>query len=196
MVILPLLYSISAKATYLLVIIQNIYVMMRVILSVFAFILGIFVIYLAVVYTLFPLKYKPEIREFSTKYGVDSALVAGVIKTESDFRADAVSPKGAVGLMQIMPATAEYVWTELMDRSGEFDLLDARTNIEIGTCYLGNLMCKFGDKRTAIAAYNAGEGNVAKWVGKARALKSTPFKETNDYIERVLNAQNVYKRRI
>jgi soluble lytic murein transglycosylase len=169
--------------------------MMKFVLSVFVLFAVIFGVYFVAVRVAFPLKYRAEIYEFGTEYAVDAALLAGVIRVESGFDPGAVSGAGAVGLMQIMPMTAEYVY-ELMGREGEIDLLNPRVNIEIGAYYLAYLFKKFGDTRTVLAAYNAGEGNVSKWAGNASTVKSTPFKETNEYIERVLNAANVYKRRI
>lgn len=104
-------------------------------------------------------------------YDVDPLLVESVIQTESGYQAGAVSPKGARGLMQLMPATAL--------RFGVNDAFDPKENIEGGVKYLKYLQNLFQDDRLAIAAYNAGEGAVAKYNGVP------PYKETVAYVEKV-----------
>ena len=165
------------------------------------FILGT-IIFFAVVAMIFsfitvfayPLKYKSHIREAAAAYNIDASLIAGIIRAESSFKSSAVSPKGAIGLMQIMPPTAEFV-AKKMGKTG-YDLFDPKDNINMGTFYLRYLIEKFGDLRTALIAYNAGEGNVTKWLDGASKLSTSPFPETNTYVERVLNAKNFYKYRI
>lgn len=109
----------------------------------------------------------------SRKYDLPSELIKGVIKAESDFQVDAESSAGALGLMQLMPATAEEL--------GVKDPFDIDQNIDAGTRYLKNMMDRFGnDPRKALAAYNAGPGTVERYDGKV------PYKETRHYVERVL----------
>ena len=106
------------------------------------------------------------------KFDVDAALVSAVIKTESDFDPREVSKKGARGLMQLMPATAE--------RFGVADSFDPVANINAGTRYLRLLLQTFhGNADLALAAYNAGEANVAKYNG------IPPFRETVTYVNRI-----------
>src|SRR5690606_14988162 len=106
------------------------------------------------------------------KHGVDEALVRAVIHAESGFRKNALSHKGAQGLMQLIPATA--------DRFGVEDAFNARENIEGGVAYLKFLMKKFdGDIKLVTAAYNAGEGAVSRHGGVP------PYSETRVYVERV-----------
>jgi hypothetical protein len=106
------------------------------------------------------------------KYGVDVNLLKAVAKAESGFRADAVSSCGAEGIMQLMPSTAASL--------GVSDSFDPAQNIDGGAKYLSGLLNKYGDAKLALAAYNAGSGNVDKYGGVP------PFKETQNYVKRVL----------
>jgi len=164
------------------------------IISAIVFCSCVAIVYSAIVFFAFPLKYKSDIQNAAAAHEVDAALIASVIRAESGFRASAVSHKGAVGLMQIMPATAEYIATRLA--MTEYDLSNPEHNIRMGTYYLKYLHDKFGDVRTALMAYNAGEGNVTKWLDGADKLAKSPFPETNKYVEKVLNGITYYKFRI
>lgn len=115
-----------------------------------------------------------EIFEAASKEtGVDIRLLKAVGKAESNFRASATSHCGAMGVMQLMPGTAKSL--------GVTNAYDARQNIMAGSRYLAKLLDKYdGDTKLALAAYNAGSGNVAKYGG------IPPFKETQNYVKRVL----------
>lgn len=149
---------------------------------------------------LYPLKYEEEIAVYSEKYDLDPYLVAAVIRVESRFLPHVVSHKGAVGLMQIMPATADWAAEAMGLKDFHVDdLKNADTNIRIGTWYLAMLLKEFdGDTTLALAAYNGGMGNVAKWL-KSGKLKGSnaeeiPFEETRDFVSRVHKAYKWYKR--
>jgi soluble lytic murein transglycosylase-like protein len=106
------------------------------------------------------------------KNGLPPNFVHSVVSAESGYKADAVSPKGAIGLMQLMPATAQTYGANPYDPS---------QNVEAGAAYLRELLIKYnGDARLALAAYNAGPGAVSKYNGVP------PYAETQTYIERVL----------
>ncbi len=127
---------------------------------------------------IFRSKFDKTILEAARKFDVDAALVSAVIKAESDFNPREVSNKGARGLMQLMPATAQ--------RFGVTDSFNAEANIYAGTRYLHWLLDTFrGNADLAVAAYNAGEGNVWKYNGVP------PFRETVNYINRI--ARNIRK---
>ncbi|TGL61802.1 lytic transglycosylase domain-containing protein [Leptospira ognonensis] len=111
------------------------------------------------------------IEKTAKEKGIDPNLVKAVIKTESGFKPNAVSPKGALGLMQLMPSTADMLGVE--------DPLDPRENVVGGTTYLKDMLQKFGDTEKALAAYNAGPGAVQKYKGVP------PYQETQDYINKV-----------
>jgi hypothetical protein len=121
---------------------------------------------------LFRSNYNDIIIEASRHHDVDAALVSAVIKAESDYNPKIVSHKGARGLMQLMPATAK--------RFGVTNSFDPKENIYGGTKYLRWLLKRFeGNADLAVAAYNAGEGNIAKYDGVP------PFRETVNYIGRI-----------
>jgi len=125
--------------------------------------------------------YDPLIREMATKYQVDCDLVRAVIKAESDFNPSAVSPKGAKGIMQLMPETAEDMSVK--------NIFSPRDNIEGGVKYLRRLLNIFNnDLHLTVAAYNAGENAV---IGCNYAIP--PYDETQEYVRRVLYYLHGYK---
>jgi soluble lytic murein transglycosylase-like protein len=124
--------------------------------------------------------YAAEIRAASARFGVDEALVRAIVHAESAFNPNAVSHKGAQGLMQLIPATA--------DRFGVADPFDPAQNIQGGVQYLAWLLDRFDDNTTlAAAGYNAGEGNVDRYGGVP------PFDETQRYVGRVATLHARYR---
>jgi hypothetical protein len=133
---------------------------------------------------------KHHLREASKSQDIDYELLKALIATESGFDATAVSPKGAIGLMQVMPATAErYGVVGDKKTPVERKLADPRTNIKTGTRYLRYLLDLFpGHLELALAAYNAGEGAVQ------RAGNKVPnFRETQNYVKTVIQLYNMLK---
>ena len=143
-----------------------------------------------------PLRHEDIIRQQSAEKGLDPALVAGVIYAESKFT-DATSPAGAQGLMQITPPTAEHIAQLSGATTFEVDdLSDPDINIRYGTFYLRYLMNRYDENLVLVlAAYNAGSGNVDKWMDEGRTrVRDIPFPETKEYIKRVINARGAYAR--
>ena len=148
----------------------------------------------------YPLKYSDEITAASQKHNVEAAVIYSIIKAESNFRTDAVSPAGAIGLMQVMPSTALFIAEKIeLDGFTFGKLFEPETNIEIGTAYYRYLLNKFGDGETALAAYNAGEGAVGGWLKSpdnsddGRIIKNIPYPETKEYVKRVEGNMKIYK---
>jgi soluble lytic murein transglycosylase len=142
-----------------------------------------------------PLQHEDIIRQQAAQKDVPADLIAAVIYTESRFR-DQTSHAGARGLMQITPSTAQLIEKLSGGQTFNFDdLSDPDINIRYGTFYLHYLIQKFGDNEiAALAAYNAGETNVAAWGGSSLALDDIPFPETRDYVENVLEKRDEYAR--
>jgi soluble lytic murein transglycosylase-like protein len=117
-------------------------------------------------------RWEPIVAPIAAKYGIETDMVLRIIEAESGGNPNAVSPRGAQGLMQLMPATARAL--------GVQNPFDPVQNIEGGVRYLRHLLDRFGDWRLALAAYNAGPGNVARYGG------IPPFPETHRYLRRIL----------
>ncbi len=138
----------------------------------------------------YPLRYEHIVRGHAANYALDPALVAAVIYQESKFQPDARSGSGAVGLMQLLPATAQGIATRTGgSRFRVDDLLDPEINVRYGSWYLRHLLDKYGDLESALAAYNAGQRNVDRWRAERRGIE---FVETRAYVKRVLEAREIY----
>jgi soluble lytic murein transglycosylase len=138
----------------------------------------------------YPLRYEQIVRGHARNYDLDPALVAAVIYQESKFKADAQSSSGAVGLMQLLPATAQGI--AVHTGGTEFrtsDLYDPEINVRYGSWYLRHLLDRYGDERTALAAYNAGQDNVDRWRASGSGIR---FSETRAYVKRVEELKDIY----
>ena len=156
------------------------------------------------IYGLF--KYHIIIKKYAAKYDLDWFLVSSLIYYESRFRSNALSPKGACGLMQIMPSTAQAEaakmgWGKVEHR----DLFKPKINIELGCLHLRDILREFnGDTKLALVAYNAGSGSVYKWYRQAGAfhkgrlrytdISSYIYPETSAYVDKVYNSYMFLKR--
>jgi soluble lytic murein transglycosylase len=147
-----------------------------------------------------PLRHEDIIRQQAREKDLDPALIAGIIYEESKFR-DQTSHAGARGLMQITPATARFI---ARDSGGtaftHADLATPQINISYGSYYLRYLLRRYdGNEKLAVAAYNAGETNVNRWVARAGgpeefdSTRDIPFKETRDYVRDVLQRRDEYR---
>lgn len=147
----------------------------------------------------YPLLYPDLIEKYAGEYQLDPYLVAAVIHVESRNRSDAVSSKGAVGLMQVKPDTGEWIAEKLKKEFSPDNLTDPETNIEMGCWFLRFLFDRFEVADTAIAAYNAGHGRVNEWLGDEKysqdgeVLTAIPFKETREYVEKIQRAYEKYR---
>ncbi len=150
---------------------------------------------------MYPLEYRELIEKYSDEYDLDPYLVLAVIKVESSFRPDAVSPRDARGLMQITGKTGEWIAGKLKINNYSKDMLfEPEMNIRIGCWYLSTLYYEFGDLELMLVAYNAGSGNVSQWLKNnkysqnGKSLDKIPFKETEQYLIKVKKSQATYKK--
>jgi peptidoglycan lytic transglycosylase len=140
----------------------------------------------------YPLHYQQIVRGHARNYHLDPALLAAVIYQESKFKADARSSSGAIGLMQLLPGTAEGIAIHTGGTAFRTsDLYDPEINVRYGSWYLGHLLEKYGDERTALAAYNAGQDNVDRWRADGGGIR---FSETRAYVKRVEELKEIYRR--
>ena len=146
--------------------------------------------------------YEEYVQKYSQQYNVDENLVYALIKAESNFNANAQSSKGAIGLMQLMETTAQDVCKRMdlniSNNELKEKLLEPEININIGTKYLSILIQQYGNVEIAITAYNAGIGTVDNWIEKdiikadGSNVEKIPYKETNNYVRKILRDYKIY----
>lgn len=150
---------------------------------------------------MFPMPYFDIVEQYAQDNNLNITLIYAVIKTESGFREEVRSPKGAIGLMQITEKTGGWIASKLQfsDFTAEH-LEDPEVNVRFGCWYLSYLMNRFnGNKELALAAYNAGEGTVSNWIDSGDIgwdklqISTLPYKETEQYLVRVNRIYFIYK---
>ena len=148
---------------------------------------------------LYPMPYEAALRREAAKNDFDPMFAAGLIRQESTFQADAVSPKNAIGLMQVLPKTGKLLARQLKVRFTKNKLFEPDFNIEVGMAYIANLVRQTGAFEYAAAAYNAGEDRIAAWKSERNyeeipeLVESIPFTETREYVQVVLRNTEVYR---
>ncbi len=148
---------------------------------------------------IYKLEYAEYVEKYAEEYEVDKYLIFAIIKAESNFEEKAVSNKGAQGLMQLMYTTAEEIAARLEIDLNEENILQPDINIHLGTNYISMLIQKYENINLALAAYNAGSGNVDGWIedGTLKAdgtdIENVPFTETNNYVRKILRDYEIYK---
>lgn len=147
----------------------------------------------------YKLEYTEYVKKYANEYNVDEYLVYAIIKAESNFKQDAVSHRGAKGLMQLMYSTAEDIAKRINVNLNEDNILEPDININLGTKYISMLIQKYNNTNLALAAYNAGSGNVDGWIEKGTLksdgsdIENVPFTETNNYVRKILRDYEIYK---
>lgn len=149
----------------------------------------------------YPMKYVSLIEAASEERGLDPALVFAVVRTESNFRPDVTSNKGARGLMQLMPDA--YDWIQMRRGLTVVEdkeiLFDPQVNVETGTTMLRLLLDEFQSDVNALCAYHAGRGRVQEWLknpnysSDGKQVTHIPFDDTRAYVERVLKTREIYR---
>lgn len=155
-------------------------------------------IYTFLMKSLYPLRYEELICEYSKEYNLDEYMVMALIKAESNYIYDAHSGV-ARGLMQITDETALWIAKKLSMDFSKDDIVSPETNINMGCFYLSYLLDYYkGDEKLALCAYNAGMGNVNKWLKNKKysndnkTLDTIPFEETRKYIEKIEKNKEIY----
>jgi soluble lytic murein transglycosylase len=144
----------------------------------------------------YPLAYREEVVKNASANAIPESLVWAIMRTESNYLPAALSPVGAVGLMQIMPATAETI-----SKGDSSKLTRPELNIRLGARHLKDLLAAYDNNlMLAVAAYNAGSGNVKRWqkgfggLPRDEFVESIPFTETREYVKKVMSAMELYQR--
>lgn len=148
---------------------------------------------------LYPKEYSEFVKLYANEYDLDESLVYAIIKCESNFNSDAVSRAGAIGLMQITEDTYKWATQKADDKNIDKNMLyTPRVNIKYG-CYIYSMFLnEFGVEETALACYNAGRGRVKSWLSNptysddGKTLYNIPFKETDNYVSKVLYTKKIY----
>lgn len=168
-------------------------VKIRIIALVAALCAFLFAFFSIVVCICYPVRYKSEITRACAEYNLDESLVYAMIACESGFNKNARSSRGAVGLMQLMPQTAEWCAEMAREEFSPERLTEPNYNISLGCLYLKYLIDKFESEKWAVAAFNAGEGNVKSWLDADKKIR---FLETETYVKNVFAARRIYKYRL
>ena len=146
----------------------------------------------------YKLEYTEYVKKYANEYNVDEYLIYAIIKAESNFEPNAESHRGAKGLMQLMYSTAEDISKRIGIELNEDNILEPDININLGTKYISMLIQKYNNINLALAAYNAGSGNVDGWIEKGTLksdgsdIENVPFTETNNYVRKILRDYEIY----
>lgn len=160
---------------------------------------------------MYPISYQPVIQAAAAHSQVDPLLIASVIRTESKFRTEDISHAGAIGLMQLMPSSAQWIAQQMQaedsasltqnDATGKINLAQPEVNIRLGSWYIRYLEKRFNNNQVAaIAAYNAGPKRVSEWLangtwdGSLNTINDIPVGETRHFVDRVFYNYSLYQR--
>lgn len=147
---------------------------------------------------IYPDDYSEIVEKYSLEFSVPENMIYATIKVESDFDKNACSNAGAIGLMQMLPSTYEWLADRLGESFKESKLYDPDTSIKYGTYYLQYLYARFGSWELASIAYNWGEGNLSSWLSENSYsdgdYEKIPVKETREYVKRINEARKMYSK--
>ena len=148
----------------------------------------------------YPIEYSEYVEKYAKENNIDKYMIYAIIKAESNFEPTAVSHKEAKGLMQLMYPTAEDVAKKVNVDLNEENVLTPEININLGTKYISMLMQKYENINLALAAYNAGSGNVDNWIQDGTLkddgsnIENIPYTETNNYVRKILRDYEIYQK--
>lgn len=148
------------------------------------------------------LEHKEYVEKYANENEIDPYIIFAIIKVESNFKEHVVSKSGAIGLMQLMDGTAKEVANRIhLKYEEEKTLYDPESNIRIGTKYFTELLKKYNHNMyVSLAAYNAGQGTVDKWIAEGRIkedgsdIENIPYKETNYYVRKITKSYQMYQK--
>ena len=170
------------------------------ILIIIALLLVVFGLKSVILRIIYQKDYSEYVYKYSEENDIDPLLTYAIIKAESNFKQNVESKSGAIGLMQLMPDTAKEIAENLGEELTIEELYDAEKNIMIGTKYYSTLIKKYdGHIELALAAYNAGIGNVDNWINDGilkedgSNVEDIPYKETNMYVRKILRDYEIYQ---
>ncbi len=153
-----------------------------------------------VIKNIYPQKYNEYVTKYATEYGIDSMLVYAIIKAESNFSPDIKSSSNAMGLMQLMEETAIETANKIGIEYTDGCLYNPEINIQLGIKYYSDLLKEYDNNyMLALTAYNAGTGNLRKWIEQGiikpdgSNIEDIPYKETNNYVRKIVRDYNIYK---
>lgn len=150
---------------------------------------------------IYPMKYSEYVYRYSEEQNIDPLLTFAIIKAESNFNPEVVSNSDAKGLMQLMESTASEIANKMNVEYIENDtIFDPEVNIMVGTKYFKELLDLYGGNQLlAMTAYNAGRGNVNRWIesgvikNDGSNIENIPFKETNNYVRKIIRDYRIYQ---
>lgn len=171
-----------------------------IVVCIFILLFGVFKIQNIILKKIYPITYSEYVYKYAEEYDVDPILIFAIIKAESNFNPNVVSSSNAIGLMQLMDTTAEEIANKLqINFMKRASLYNPELNIQLGTKYFSNLMKEYnGNQLLALTAYNAGIGNVKKWIEQGiikedgSDIENIPFKETNNYVRKIVRDYKIY----
>ncbi len=181
--------------------ITKIAVISIIIIIILTLLFGVFKVQNIILKKIYPIKYSEYVYKYAEEYNVDPILVFAIIKAESNFNPNVVSSSKAIGLMQLMDSTAEEIARKLeINFAKGSSLYNPELNIQLGTKYFSNLMKEYNNNYLlALTAYNAGIGNVKRWIEQGiikedgSDIENIPYKETNNYVRKIVRDYKIYK---
>lgn len=186
--------------------INNLKTIKKSIITIFTFIIILIILFSIiriqdiVIKGIYPQKYNEYVEKYALEYGIDSMLVYAIIKAESNFKTDIKSTSNAMGLMQLMEETAIETAEKIGIEYTDGCLYDPETNIQLGIKYYSELLKEYDNNyMLALTAYNAGTGNLKKWIEQGiikpdgSNIEDIPYKETNNYVRKIVRDYNIYK---
>ena len=174
--------------------------MKKITIIIIIIVIGLLLLRMQILPKIYSQKYSEYVEKYAEENNLDPLLVYSIIKAESNFKKDAKSNSDAIGLMQVMPSTAREIGENLgIEEINEEILYEPELNIQIGTKYFRNLLDKYNNYNLAIIAYNAGMGNLDKWIEEGiidkqgENIENIPFSETKNYVKKILQNYEIYQ---